>query len=133
MITAVDSSVLLDVLIDNEFAGRSENLLLKAIGEGRVIVSDCVIAEIYPALGKDVSTFLQDYQIEFVPSTMETALSAGEYFNAYTRRKGGQKRVVADFLIGAHAVVHADRLLARDRGYLRDYFRGLTVLNPAKI
>ena len=38
---------------------------------------------------------------------------------------------MADYLIGAHAQTHADRLIARDRGYLRDYFADLTVLDPS--
>ncbi len=46
-------------------------------------------------------------------------------------RGGEAKRVVADFLIGAHALRSADRLLARDRGYLRDYFASLDVWDPA--
>jgi hypothetical protein len=45
--------------------------------------------------------------------------------------RGTAKRVVPDFLVGAHVMVTADRLLARDRGYLCDYFSELELMNPA--
>jgi hypothetical protein len=40
--------------------------------------------------------------------------------------------VIADFLIGAHATTAADRLLSRDRGFYRRYFKGLTLLDPSQ-
>ena len=46
-------------------------------------------------------------------------------------RGGKRGRVVPDFLIAAHAQQLADRLLARDRGYYRDYFKQLNLWEPA--
>ena len=47
--------------------------------------------------------------------------------------RGGARRdrIVADFLIGAHARLQADRLLTRDRGFFRDSFDGLEVIDPS--
>ena len=133
MRTALDSSVLLDVITDDPtFADGSEAALRKVAREGVLIVCECVLAEIRPAFpdGK-VDEFLEDWQIEFVPSTRDSALLAGQMFGAYLRRRPQVSgRVIPDFMIGAHAVMTADRLLARDRGYLRDYFRKLKLLTP---
>ena len=130
MISAVDSSIILDVLTGNpEFADSSETLLRRAMTEGKLVIGECVLAEIMPAFKDDktLKEFLADWQIEFVPSSRDSAILAGRHFARYLSRGGRTGRIVADFLIGAHAMLHADRLLARDRGYLRDYFTRLTV------
>jgi predicted nucleic acid-binding protein len=131
MISALDSSIILDVLTaDPRYADSSEALLRKAAAEGKLIIGECVLAEIAPAFEdeKTLGDFLVDWQIEFIPSSRDSALLAGRNFARYVSRGGRQGRIVADFLIGAHAMLHADRLLARDRGYLHDYFSKLAVL-----
>jgi predicted nucleic acid-binding protein len=132
MITALDSSVLLDVITDSsEHAESSEDCLRQARAEGALVISECVVAEIRPAFnGPEFEEFLSDWQLEFVPSSRESAVLAGEHFARHLRRGGRGGRVLPDFLIGAHALVHADRLLARDRGYLRDYFASLSLWQP---
>jgi predicted nucleic acid-binding protein len=131
MISALDSSVILDVLTDDpQFADTSEALLRRASTEGKLVISECVLAEITPAFRdeKMLGEFLTDWQIEFVPSSRDSSILAGRNFARYLSRGGRAGRVLADFLIGAHAAFHADRLVARDRGYLRDYFSKLTLL-----
>jgi hypothetical protein len=133
VITAVDSSVLLDVLVADATHGmKSQAALRRAAAEGALIVCEAVLAEIIPALGPaEVPQLLADWQLKFVPSSMESAILAGDMFRTYLDRGGKRGRVAPDFLIGAHATVHAQRLLARDRGFFRDYFKQLKVLNPA--
>jgi len=135
MISSIDSSVILDVIVDDSsFAIASESVLQCAASEGQLVICECVIAEIRPAFENNqvFEEFLCDWQIEFIPSSLESAMLAGEHFHKYLRRGGKQGRIVADFLIGAHASIHTDRLIARDRGYLRDYFNDLVLINPSQ-
>jgi predicted nucleic acid-binding protein len=134
MPTAVDSSVLLDVLLaDTQHAKSSEAALRAAMAQGGLIVGEVVVAEITPVLaGASIREFLSDWQIKFIPSSVESATLAGEMFRIYLERGGKRGRVVPDFLIAAHAQLHADGLLARDRGFYRDYFQKLNLLDPSR-
>ena len=136
MITAVDSSVILDVLTgDPDNASASVAALRKASREGRLIVGESVIAEIRPAFDTNslFEEFLGDWGLEFMPSTLRSSIRAGEMLRQMLARKKRQEgRILPDFLIGAHALEHADRLLARDRGFLRDYFTELVLWDPSR-
>ena len=131
----MDTSVVLDVITDDALhASASGDALRRARQEGRLIACECVVAETRPALqsNTELTEMLHDLGIEFAPGNEATAALAGQHFARYLARGGTAGRVVPDFLIGAHAQICADRLLARDRGYLRDYFSELTVMEPAQ-
>ena len=142
MITALDSSVILDVLLaDPQHSQRSIEALRKARLHGQLIVCDMVLAEISPVVAeggsKDLAgaeeamaALIEDWKLVYVAPSQEAALRAGKMFCSYLQRGGRRGRVVADFIIGAHASLHADRLLSRDDGFQRDYFVDLDIWYP---
>jgi predicted nucleic acid-binding protein len=133
MVTAIDSSVLIDVLLDDpEFCANSKAALRQASAEGSLILCEVVLAEVTPVIGAaNLEEFLHDWNLTFSPSSAKSAVLAGDMFNAYLQRGGKRGRVVPDFLIAAHAQLHANRLLARDCGFYRDYFKKLRLWDPS--
>jgi predicted nucleic acid-binding protein len=132
MITALDSSVILDILIDDpKHAPATEIALNQARQEGPLIVCETVLAEIVPLLRDDeVDAFLAAWDIAFTPTSKESALLAGSLFRSYLKRGGQRKLVLADFLVGSHARCFAGRLLTRHRTYYRDCFQDLVIWTP---
>ena len=73
-------------------------------------------------------TGLADVGIAFLPMTEAAAVESAECWRIYRKQSGKSGRIVADFLIGGHAITQCDRLLTRDRGFYRDYFKKLSLL-----
>ncbi|MBI1843859.1 MAG: type II toxin-antitoxin system VapC family toxin [Actinobacteria bacterium] len=133
MITAVDSSVLLDILgADLTFGRMSRDALVGAASRGAVIACDVVWAETAAAFPSmtEAARGLGGLGVDFVALDATCALGAGEAWRSYRKQGGTRQRVIADFLIGAHATEMADRLLTRDRGFYRTYFRKLAIIDP---
>jgi hypothetical protein len=135
VITALDTSVLLDVFgADAAFGEASAAAVRSCSSEGRLVACEIVWAElgsVFPST-EEVAEALSRLGIDFDAVGRETALVAGSAWREYRRKRGTRTRLVADFLIGAHAVRQADRLLTRDRGFYRSYFGDLEIVDPAK-
>ena len=134
MITAVDTNVLLDVFgADPKFGPASAAALRDCLREGALVASEVVWAETTTVFGNPGR--FRDAMLKlpavFSPMTEEAATKAAQAWRRYRAGGGRRDRIAADFLIGAHALVTADRLLTRDRGFYRRYFSGLRVVDPA--
>ncbi len=125
MITAVDTSVLLDVFIPDEtFGPRSAKWLRSAYDAGAIVICDIVYAELAPAFPDRAALDDALSRINVTSSSIDasTAWDAGRRWLQYRRAGGRRTRIITDFLIGAHAVAAAERFLTRDRGFYRTYF-----------
>lgn len=130
MRTALDSSVV--ILLQRREPGWEiwREALTRAATEGPLLISPVVFAECstgFPNAEIALRQF-ESIQVHYDPISPKSAYLAGETFLRYRRDGGPRLHLIPDFLIAAHATVQAERLAAIDRGYLRSYFPGLTLL-----
>jgi predicted nucleic acid-binding protein len=130
---AIDTSVLVDVLTaDERFVDASAASLARALGEGDVVVCDAVVAEMHALLDASESTMdgIASLGIRYLPTSEPAAVRAGHMQRRFHQRGGRRERVLADFLVGAHAMMQCGALITRDGNFFRDYFKGLRVIVP---
>jgi predicted nucleic acid-binding protein len=138
MTTAIDTNIFV-VLWDREddLNLPVRSALDAALGRGGLIASAPVYAELlgFPSRNEE---FLDDFFREsgiLVDWSMDEMIwrTAGRAFQAYSARRRshadpGPRRILADFLIGAHAVRHGIPLLSLDNRLYRAAFPRLTIL-----
>jgi hypothetical protein len=131
MRTALDTNVL-SALWSNESSARAiAKCLADARHDGAVLISGIVYCELlaYPnATAAYVDNFCADTGIKIDMQLQDVAWAeAGRRFASYAARRReskaeGPKRLVADFLVGAHALMQADRLMTLDPSrYQQDF------------
>ena len=159
MITAVDTNIILDVLIPNEpFSESSKKLLDSHLLKGRLILGEVVYAELaaqFPS-EEELKQFLSETGMRLEYSNEKSLYIAGTRWAKYARKSNKEGflcsqcghsfevacprcqsaitrrlHVLSDFLIGAHALIIADCLLSRDLGIYKTYFSDLKVVGSA--
>jgi predicted nucleic acid-binding protein len=137
MRTAIDTNVLSALWSKEPTASDIAKNLGHAKTEGGLVVSAPVYAELlaYPkATESFVNDFLADTGIAVDFEFQQPIwLEAGRRFARYAKRRrrshlDGPKRLLADFIIGSHALAEADRFMTLDpKRYGRD-FPGLKLI-----
>ena len=134
MITAIDSNVLFDILApDPRYFERSVRALGGAANAGSLVICDLVYAElgVHFQRQSDCDQFLRENDIRVESLTREASFLASRLWRSYRQVGGKRTRILSDFLIGAHAQEQASRLLTRDRGFYREVFRSLVLIDPS--
>lgn len=131
-VTALDSSVVIDVLLDgSEFAEASAAALNVAREAGSLKMCTVVLAEIAQTFpyAQDSLAFLHSMEIAVESVDAQVALATADIRRG---RKFGS-RILADYLIATHGALAADRLLTRDADFRRMKMAGLEVVTPSEL
>jgi predicted nucleic acid-binding protein len=135
--TAIDTNVIVGLWDADETMRRAaRNALDAALGRGALVISGVVYAELIAAPGRTeafVDQFCEHAGIRVEWELKERIWrTAGMAFQGYAARRKKHRgveprRLLADFLIGAHASVNGYRLLTADSGVYRASFPRLMI------
>ena len=136
MTTALDTNVVITLWNDEAVNEEAEIALDRALSAGPLVMSAPVYSELlgYPARNEEMldtfcreSGIIVDWQID-----QRIWRAAGSAFQSYVQRRRRShsefpRRILADFLIGAHASVNGFTLLTLDQHIFKSAFPDLKI------
>lgn len=138
MTTAIDTNVLVALWQDNDHASLiAQRGLDRARSRGGLTLSGPVYSELLALPGRASSfldTFFRDSSIYVdLEFTRDDWREAGMAFQEFAKRRrahptGHPRRILADFMIGAHAVRRTQFLVTFDAKFFRTAFPALQVV-----
>jgi predicted nucleic acid-binding protein len=128
-----DTNVLIDLREeDSAWFEWSAVAIARAKLARRVSISAIVAGEL--AVGghslDHVVDLVTQLGLSVLPLGAEGAVRAGQAHRAYRERGGSREKLLADFLIGGHAVAAGATLITRDARRYRTYFPDLPLITP---
>lgn len=135
---SLDTNILV-ALLYREASTSAVVAALDGLGDMPLHIHISVYAELLaaPRMSQEVlDNFLQTYAITLDAATSpEEWFMAGRAFREYAERRrrsgGGQpRRLLVDFVVGAHAMHHGQTLLTLDPQHYRQGFPELRVIHP---
>ena len=133
MPTILDSNVVLDLLdARSPSFGWSLKWFEASARADSVVINAVVFAETSGRFVKldDARMVFGELGLAYEDIPPEAAHAAGRAYISYRRNGGLKDRMLADFLIGAHAAVSGYRIVTRDSARYRSYFSGVNVIAP---
>jgi predicted nucleic acid-binding protein len=137
MTTAIDTNVIVALWDSQDTLHRPARAALdRAFGQGSLVISGTVYAELLAAPGRTeafVDAFCEETGIQVGWELGERVWrEAGKAFQSYALRRRKQRgtaprRILADFLIGAHALVSGHKLLTLDAAIYQVSFPKLKI------
>ncbi|HEX3470271.1 MAG TPA: PIN domain-containing protein [Silvibacterium sp.] len=137
MTTIIDTNVLIALWdTDSQLNTAVQKALDSAQAQGALVVTGAVYAELLALPGRTEKMLDEFFSVTGIRVEWESSEQvwrmAGRTFQGYVGRRSAKKadlprRILADFLIGAHAAVHRHRLLTLDQRLYRAAFPKLEI------
>ena len=131
--TLVDTNVLIDVATDDpNWADWSQQNLELASLHRPLLINEIIYAELSVGFDRieELDAFLGGAGIAMHYLPTAALFLAGKAFAQYRRAGGQRSNILADFFVGAHAVVSRLPLLTRDARKYQTYFPGIELIVP---